>query len=82
MIGIGIDTGGTCTDAVVLNTDGNQVLSFSKTLTTKGDLKEGILKALRGLDENLVNRRSICLYLRLLQQMPVSKAKAVVLNWC
>ncbi|MCI9640280.1 MAG: hydantoinase/oxoprolinase family protein [Emergencia sp.] len=56
MIGIGIDTGGTCTDAVVLNTDGNQVLSFSKTLTTKGDLKEGILKALRGLDENLVKQ--------------------------
>lgn len=56
MIGIGIDTGGTCTDAVVLDTDGNKVLSFSKTLTTKGDLKEGILKALQGLDRDLVQR--------------------------
>lgn len=56
MIGIGIDTGGTCTDAVVLDTDGNKVLSFSKTLTTKGDLKEGILTALQGLDRDLVQR--------------------------
>ena len=50
MIGIGIDTGGTCTDAVVLDTKTHQVLSQSKTLTTRQDLKIGILKALRGLD--------------------------------
>ncbi len=50
MIGIGIDTGGTCTDAVVLDTRTHQVLSQSKTLTTRQDLKIGILKALQGLD--------------------------------
>ena len=56
MIGIGIDTGGTCTDAVILDTEGNQVLSYGKTLTTKTDLKEGILKALTSLDQDLVKK--------------------------
>ena len=82
MIGIGIDTGGTCTDAVVLNTDGNQVLSFSKTLTTKGDLKEGILKALRGLDENLVKQAEYLSLSTTLATNACVKARAVVLNWC
>lgn len=50
MIGIGIDTGGTCTDAVVYDTVDHKVLSASKTLTTKQDLKKGIIKALEGLD--------------------------------
>ena len=53
MIGIGIDTGGTCTDAVIFDTKSHEVLSQSKTLTTKQDLKIGILTALSGLDQNL-----------------------------
>jgi len=56
MIGIGIDTGGTCTDAVIIDTEDNRVLSYGKTLTTKRDLKEGILKALNSLDESLVRK--------------------------
>lgn len=53
MIGIGIDTGGTCTDAVIFDTKSHEVLSQSKTLTTKQDLKIGILTALSGLDQDL-----------------------------
>ncbi|MBO5994173.1 MAG: hypothetical protein J6Q41_01515 [Firmicutes bacterium] len=54
MIGIGIDTGGTCTDAVIFDTNSRKVLSWSKTLTTKEDLKKGILKALKELDQELI----------------------------
>ena len=50
MIGIGIDTGGTCTDAVVYDKEKHQVLSWGKTVTTKRDLRIGILEALRMLD--------------------------------
>lgn len=56
MIGIGIDTGGTCTDAVVFDTKSHQVLSQSKTLTTRQDLKVGILKALKGLSKEAVSK--------------------------
>ena len=58
MIGIGIDTGGTCTDAVVYDTENHSVLSSAKTLTTKQDLKFGILKALRGLDPEAAKKAS------------------------
>lgn len=56
MIGIGIDTGGTCTDAVIIESTTKDVLSYGKTLTTKKDLKEGILKALTQLDQDLVKQ--------------------------
>ena len=56
MIGIGIDTGGTCTDAAVFDTEKHQVLSLSKTLTTKEDLKTGILKALLDLNPEDVRK--------------------------
>src|SRR5699024_12432887 len=49
-IRIGIDIGGTFTDIVILNEEGN--LSFCKTLTTYPDPSYGVLK---GLDENLKN---------------------------
>ena len=50
MIGIGIDTGGTCTDAVVYDTEEHKVLSWSKAVTTHRNLKIGILEALKKLD--------------------------------
>ena len=37
-IGIGIDTGGTCTDAVVYDFAEKKVLASAKSLTTKQDL--------------------------------------------
>ena len=48
-IGIGIDTGGTYTDAVVFNFKDKTILGTSKALTTKEDLSVGILEALDAL---------------------------------
>lgn len=50
MIGLGIDTGGTCTDAVIYDSDREQVLSTGKTLTTKRRLEDGIENAIKLLD--------------------------------
>jgi N-methylhydantoinase A/oxoprolinase/acetone carboxylase beta subunit len=48
---LGIDAGGTYTDAVVLsNTDG-KVMQTNKALTTYPDLIHGIRNALDGLDQ-------------------------------
>ncbi|MDO5134165.1 MAG: hydantoinase/oxoprolinase family protein, partial [Eubacteriales bacterium] len=54
MKGIGIDTGGTCTDAVIYDFEKKAVLASAKTLTTHQDLKEGITRALRALPEELL----------------------------
>ncbi len=52
-LAIGIDTGGTCTDAVLYDLEENRVLGQSKALTTHWDLSAGILDALDGLDPAL-----------------------------
>ena len=49
-LGIGIDTGGTCTDAVLYDFETRTVVGKNKVLTTHHDLKIGILNALDGLD--------------------------------
>ncbi len=54
MIGIGIDTGGTCTDAVVYDLDSKEILATGKTLTTKSNLEIGIGKALDELPQELL----------------------------
>jgi len=46
---VGIDTGGTYTDAVLLDYRSRKIIAFSKTLTTRGDLTRGITKALKEL---------------------------------
>ena len=46
---IGIDTGGTYTDAVLLDYHSRSVVAFSKTLTTRDNLTRGITKALKDL---------------------------------
>ena len=48
-IGIGIDTGGTCTDAVIYRFDDRMILASAKTATTKDDLSKGIAEALCSL---------------------------------
>ena len=42
---LGVDTGGTYTDAVVLDDSANQVLASAKSLTTRADLSLGIGRA-------------------------------------
>ena len=56
MKGIGIDTGGTCTDAVIYDFDSGTVLASAKTLTTHQDLKIGITEVLHLLPEELVRQ--------------------------
>ena len=49
-LGIGIDTGGTFTDSVIIDIDSGHVVSKAKALTTKQDLKIGVEDSLEGLD--------------------------------
>ena len=58
-IGIGIDTGGTYTDAVIYEFEQKQVLSSAKALTTKNDLSVGILNALGKLDQALLPKAAV-----------------------
>ena len=58
-IGIGIDTGGTYTDAVVYDFDTHAVLGSAKSLTTKADLTIGILGALDGLPPALLGQAEL-----------------------
>ncbi len=51
-LGLGIDTGGTYTDAIILNMDTGGVLSKAKALTTRGDLSVGISTAINQLDHS------------------------------
>jgi len=46
---VGIDTGGTYTDAVLLDYHSRRVVDFSKTLTTRDNLTRGITTALKDL---------------------------------
>ena len=58
-LGIGIDTGGTYTDAVVYRFADKAVLASAKALTTKEDLSQGILAALGKLDPSLLRQADI-----------------------
>jgi N-methylhydantoinase A/oxoprolinase/acetone carboxylase beta subunit len=56
MIGIGIDTGGTYTDAVLYDMNEKKLLCTGKSLTTKTNLEIGIENALNTLDAELVKK--------------------------
>ena len=58
-IGIGVDTGGTCTDAVAVDLITMKVLAKGKTFTTREDLSIGIGKALDMLPGELIRRAVI-----------------------
>ena len=44
---IGVDTGGTYTDAAVIEAEGHKVVASAKAITTKGDLSIGVSGAIR-----------------------------------
>ena len=44
---IGVDTGGTYTDAAVIEAQGHKVVASAKSITTKGDLSIGVTGAIR-----------------------------------
>ena len=50
---VGIDTGGTYTDAVVIAQDSQAVIASAKALTTKGDLAIGVREALLAVMQEL-----------------------------
>lgn len=52
-LGLGIDTGGTYTDSVIVALDTGEVLSFAKALTTRQELIAGVRNSLLGLDSSL-----------------------------
>ena len=58
-LGIGIDTGGTCTDAVVYDFSRKEILACGKTPTTKMDLSIGIGNALDQLPNDLLGQAEI-----------------------
>ncbi len=50
-LGLGIDTGGTYTDAVIMDLSEGKVLASNKALTTHSNLIEGIENVIAGLDQ-------------------------------
>ena len=58
-LGIGIDTGGTYTDAVIYDFESGTILGAAKSLTTKNDLTIGILGAIDGLPVDLARQAKI-----------------------
>jgi N-methylhydantoinase A/oxoprolinase/acetone carboxylase beta subunit len=58
-IGIGIDTGGTYTDAVIYDFTERKILGAAKAPTTRRDLSQGILEALDKLPPELLKSAEI-----------------------
>ena len=54
-IGLGFDTGGTYTDAVVMKLEDGEILGRSKSLTTRQDLSLGIRGAISGFDRGILS---------------------------
>lgn len=52
-LGLGIDTGGTYTDSVILDIESGKVMSKAKALTTREDLSKGISNSISQLDEDI-----------------------------
>ena len=53
-IGLGLDTGGTYTDAVIMDMDTGEIFARAKSLTTRQDLSIGIHGAIKGFDRDLL----------------------------
>lgn len=58
-IGLGFDTGGTYTDAVLMDMGKNAVLQKSKALTTRDDLSVGVGNTLVGFGRELLNKAAM-----------------------
>ncbi len=58
-IGIGIDTGGTCTDAVAYDFETGSVLAKGKVLTTRENLASCIGQALDALPQDMIREASL-----------------------
>ncbi len=54
--GLGVDAGGTYTDAVIFDLESNITICKAKSLTTRWDFTVGISKALEQLDQNFLRK--------------------------
>jgi len=55
-LGLGIDTGGTYTDSVIIDLASGEVLRKAKALTTRDDLSRGVANSIGRLDRDLFDR--------------------------
>ena len=55
-LGLGIDTGGTYTDSVIVSLESGEVLSKAKALTTRHDLLAGVKDSIDKLDRELFSQ--------------------------
>ena len=55
-IGLGFDTGGTYTDAVIMDLDSGKIICKAKSLTTREDLSIGIRGSIAGFDADLLKQ--------------------------
>ena len=83
--GLGIDTGGTYTDAVIYDFENNLIIGTAKSITIKEDLRIGINKAIEALPVEAVNQvRLVSLSTTLATNACVegkgSRAKLVLIN--
>ena len=61
-LGLGFDTGGTYTDAVIMDLDSGEILERAKSLTTRSDLSIGIKGAIAEFDKDLLSKVvTVCL---------------------
>lgn len=58
-VGLGINVGGTNTDAILNDLASKEILSISKAPTTRDDLAQGISKALQELDKTYFPKISL-----------------------
>lgn len=58
-LGLGIDTGGTYTDAVLIDLESNSIISKAKALTTRDDLSVGIRNSMKLFDRSLLKKVSM-----------------------
>ncbi len=59
LLGLGFDTGGTYTDAVIMNLETDQILMSSKALTTRYDLSIGIKNSIKNFNCDVLNKISL-----------------------
>ncbi|NLT66900.1 MAG: hydantoinase/oxoprolinase family protein [Acidobacteria bacterium] len=58
-IGLGIDAGGTYTDAVIFDLEKNFLISKAKSLTTRWDFTAGIRRALEQIDQSFLKKTAL-----------------------
>ena len=75
--GLGIDTGGTYTDSVILDMDSGMTVCRSKALTTRDDLSKGINESVSGLDRSMLKK---VVLVSLSSTLATNSVRALIVN--